>query len=169
MHFNFISWNMRGSWSALKERALCREIRNHHPLLVAFQDTSREDLDKKFEIIDGRHTTQLPFFISRCEIWNHCGETHPALAILYLVLATWESLQFYGMPTTLRFLIIIKNAFSLPFHCKIKGMVEEWVATYVYGPVDTQDKIQFWEETTLVGTHWELPWLLIGEFNVVSS
>jgi hypothetical protein len=54
---------------------------------------------------------------------------------------------------------------SCKFRCVDTGF--EWAFTGVYGPNANFDRRLFWEEMSSVGSWWEVPWIVGGDFNVV--
>ena len=54
---------------------------------------------------------------------------------------------------------------SCKFRCVDTGF--EWAFTGVYGPNADLDRRLFWEEMSGVGSWWEVPWIVGGDFNVV--
>lgn len=59
------------------------------------------------------------------------------------------------------------SAYSIFLRCRLKGKVEEWVFSGVYGPCLPSEVIDFLGELDNIRGRWDLPWCSRGDFNLV--
>lgn len=57
--------------------------------------------------------------------------------------------------------------FLITLVSKLKGAVEEWAFTGLYGPVKSEEDVGFWTELDDIGRGLDLPWLIGGDFKAV--
>lgn len=59
--------------------------------------------------------------------------------------------------------------YSLSIICNEKNVLKAWVFTTVYGPVQQELKLAFLEELDTLGRAWNLPWIIVGDYNAVRT
>ncbi|KAK1326356.1 hypothetical protein QJS10_CPA01g01619 [Acorus calamus] len=56
--------------------------------------------------------------------------------------------------------------FSISVHLREVGRDWQWAVSCVYGPPDGVGREELWEELSATRARWEIPWCLLGDFNI---
>ena len=62
---------------------------------------------------------------------------------------------------------VVISKFSVS--CLWKGLVDgfDWACSGIYGPHNDIERLELWNELTMVRNRWASPWCAIGDFNVI--
>lgn len=52
---------------------------------------------------------------------------------------------------------------------KSDSIVHPWLCTFVYASNLLEEEVAFWDKLSKLGSDWQGPWLVIGDFNMVLS
>ncbi|POO01038.1 AP endonuclease 1, binding site, partial [Trema orientale] len=138
------SWNIRGSGSTTKRRAIEEVICKANPDIVVLQETKKEVVDKRLV----------------GSIWRSCFKdwiTLPSIGRAGVILIVWDVRRVKVINTLL-------GDFSVSILVEGDGETNWWF-TGVYGPYSYNSRDNFWDE--LAGL-WSLcgdRWYLGGDFN----
>ena len=141
-----LSWNIRGSGSSIKRRAIKKVICKINPDLVVLQEVKRETIDRAFVASIWR---------SRFKEWVFL----PAVGRAGGILVLWDV-------RTLKIKEALMGDFSVSVlvEDEFKG---DWWFSGVYGPNKRQKRKEFWDELSGLKEICDDRWCVGGDFNVV--
>lgn len=149
MDLKILSWNLRGSNTPEKLHQVRRLVRKHNPLFVGLQETKRSFVN----------------FSTARELWGtnpHKWSFLPSIGASGGLVLIWDA-------DRVEFSEVLIRKFSISLLCNLVVSNVQWVITNAYGPCLTKEKTEFWKELFEVGLHWNVPWLLFGDFNAVRA
>ena len=141
-----LSWNIRGSGSSIKKRAIKKIICKINPDLVVLQEVKREAIDRAFV---------ASIWISRFKEWVFLLAIGRSGGILVM----WDV-------RTLKIKEALLGDFSVSVlvEDEIRG---DWWFSGVYGPTKRQKRKEFWDKLSGLQEICEERWCVGGDFNVV--
>jgi exonuclease III len=141
-----ISWNPRGLNNPAKRDSVREVIDSLHVNVVCFQETKMDVIDR--------------FIVNQClgpsfDSFDYlpAEETHGG------ILLAWNM-------SMVRITNVVKDSFAISGEVHT-GTGEPWWITIVYGPLRTEDKVQFLAELTARKNLCPGAWMIIGDFNMI--
>ena len=141
-----LSWNIRGSGSSCKRRAIKKTICNSSPDLVVLQEVKREVIDRAFVASIWR---------SRFKEWVLL----PSIGMSGGILLVWDV-----RCVKIKESVVGDFSVSILMEDEIKG---DWWFTGVYGPPKRRFRSECWNEIAGLKELCSDRWCLGGDFNVV--
>ena len=143
-----LSWNIRGSGSPSKRRAIKEIICKADPDIVVLQETKREEINRSFVGSIWR---------SRFKEWL----VLPAIGSAGGILILWDVRRVTVIDT-------LVGEFSASILVEVDGGSIWWFSG-VYGPSKVSFRDRFWDELAGLSTICGDKWCLGGDFNVVRT
>jgi exonuclease III len=141
-----LCWNVRGLNDPRKRDALREFMDTVSAKIVCFQETKMSVIDR--------------FTVMQCLGPSFDGFVYlPAIGTRGGVLIAWDS-------SALELRNVSLDSFSI--NAEVHGLGgNAWWLTVVYGPQDTEEKIQFLAELSERRALCHGPWMIIGDFNMI--
>jgi Endonuclease/Exonuclease/phosphatase family len=146
-HLSFLTWNVRGICNASKCNVVKELIRESRCAVVCIQET--------------KWTSHSIF-----RLRNICNGTFQNASFTDAIgasggtLTTWKSFitSSFSLPLLHTNTVILQTSSNFSF-----------LLTNVYGPIDDSRRSDFFNELRLIRMISDLPWIILGDFNVLRS
>ncbi|OMO98831.1 reverse transcriptase [Corchorus capsularis] len=147
--FEILSWNVRGLGRREKRRAVRSVVARNQADMVLLQESKLSEGDSNLiQSLRGKQNFQF-------RIAYAVGSAGGLISI-------WDE-SFFLLEFAVveqRYILCVGVLRTIGFHC---------VIGYIYGRNEEQGRRVLWEELKDLKTHFDLPWILGGDFNVVLS
>ncbi|CAN0871761.1 LINE-1 retrotransposable element ORF2 protein [Linum grandiflorum] len=146
---SILSWNVRGVGALDKRFRIAQRVKDMHPNVVCFQETKAESCD-------------IGLVRSLVGSGEMEWEFKPSVGASGGILTVWDSVSFELQGSWV-------GEFSV---VTIFRSVQDdfvWVLVNVYGPCALPEKAAFLEEVRGVIEWWDLPAIIVGDFNMVRA
>ena len=147
MNLQILSWNVRGLHERDKRLQIKNLIRMWRADIICMQETKMELITRGFvRSLWGCHYVD----------WVYLGSLGASGGILVM----WDSRVVENLEEAV-------GHYSVSCRFKNVGDNFEWAFTSVYGPNVDRERRLLWEELSGLHSWWNVPWCVLGDFNVV--
>jgi exonuclease III len=143
------SWNLRGLNNRARRNSICLFLSSFNLSLVCAQETKLRQVDSVIISQTFGHAFDEFDFI-------------PADGTRGGIILAWRS-------DVLQISTLHKGEFSITAKVTSRKDARTWAVTSVYGPQEIADKVRFLQELSQVGSSMQLPWVVNGDFNLVTD
>ncbi|GMI80139.1 hypothetical protein HRI_001683200 [Hibiscus trionum] len=143
-----LSWNVRGLGAAAKKRAVRNLIRQHNGECVIL-------LESKLELVS-------EFLVKKIWVSDKCEFAYsPSIGRSGGIVICWDEDRFKVSRT------LVEERFVCIEGCWLS---DNWMCGFmgIYAPCDIEQQRILWERLLTVMGNSEVPWCLIGDFNMVT-
>ncbi|KAK1292074.1 hypothetical protein QJS10_CPB17g00140 [Acorus calamus] len=141
-----LSWNIRGLHDPSKKRAVAEQIKKNKINVCCLQETKMEGLDVAMLCDIGGGT--IDQMVCKAAVGASGG-----------ILTSWDSSRWKLVDQSIGSFSISVMLCDITNDCK-------WILSNVYGPHDEEARERLWEELTDIKSRWNVPWCILGDFNV---
>ncbi|RVW33074.1 putative ribonuclease H protein [Vitis vinifera] len=145
-HMKIISWNTRGLGSKKKRRVVKDFLRSEKPDVVMFQETKKEECDRRFV---------GSVWTARNKDWAAL----PACGASGGILIIWDAKKLSREE-------VVLGSFSVSIKFALNGCESLWLSA-VYGPNNSALRKDFWVELSDIAGLASPRWCVGGDFNVI--